>query len=412
MRTETATASAADEWRRHFMLPIGGAFGYSTCVIGLYGIGAYIVPITEAFGWTRLQLMSGLMIATLIQAPLAVPIGILIDRYGPRIFGLLGVLLVSGAFGLLSTATGSKVNWYILWGIMGAAGLLTQPVVWTRAVAARFDRSRGLALALTMCGTSMAAGIFPLLGTWLIETQGWRSAFALQAGIWVIIAFPIVFFCFDRAGSRPQTATATTTAKPADHATMKLRDGFRSSIYLRLFISTFFVGTSIMAIVVHFVPILAGSGIKGIQAAGIASLIGVAAIVGKLITGVLLDRFETTFVGGAAFLAPMFSGVLLLVSGDNVVLLSLAALMIGMTLGAEGDFLAYIIAKYFGIQNFGAMLGGLFMAVMMGGAIGPLCAAAIFDHYGTYSPYLWFAIVSMFGSSVAIFSLPRPNAMP
>ncbi len=68
-------------------------------------------------------------------------------------------------------------------------------------------------------------------------------------------------------------------------------NGWSSSVYLRLITVTFFMGTSIMALIVHFVPILSARGVDMVQAAGIASLVGIAAIVGRLTTGFLLDRF-------------------------------------------------------------------------------------------------------------------------
>lgn len=387
------------------MLPIAAAVGYATGVFHLYGIGPYIGPISQSFGWSRVQTMSGLSIALLIGAALAVPTGMLVDRYGPRVFGVAGVLSMTGAFALLGTASGGPANWYVLWAILGIMSMPAQAMVWTRAVATRFDRSRGLALAVTMCGASLATGLFPLLGTWLIQTQGWRHALAWQGGVWAAIAFPFLFLFF-RTG-HPQQASAAQPPVP-ESAGMTLLEGFRSSIYVRLLVATFLTGTSVMALVVHFVPILSAFGTDSLRAAGIASLVGIAAIVGRLTTGVLLDRFRASMVGAVAFLLPMMSCVLLLAGGDRVPLQFLAAVLVGLTLGAEVDVLAYTTTKYFGLRNFGGLFGGQVTAVAIGSAIGPLVAAAIFDRYGSYTAFLGFVIVAMLASSAALASLPRP----
>jgi len=76
-----ADRNAGAEWRRYYMLPIAAALGYATSVT------------------------IGLTIATLVQAVFSIPIGLLVDRLGPRLFGLL---LTTGAFALLGTASGSK----------------------------------------------------------------------------------------------------------------------------------------------------------------------------------------------------------------------------------------------------------------------------------------------------------------
>ena len=100
--------TAAAEWRRYGILPVVAAFGYATSVIHIYGLGPYIEPIQEAFGWSRTQVTSGLTIATVINAIFCIAIGMLVDRIGPRLVGLTGVLLATGAFALMGTANGAK----------------------------------------------------------------------------------------------------------------------------------------------------------------------------------------------------------------------------------------------------------------------------------------------------------------
>ncbi len=107
---------------------------------------------------------------------------------------------------------------------------------------------------------------------------------------------------------------------------------------------------------------------------------------------------------------PVISCVLLLVGGDHVSLQSLAAIFVGLALGAEVDVMAYITTKYFRLHDFGALFGGQVTAIAVGAAIGPLGAAVIFDRYGSYAPFLGFAIVAMLTSSAALASLPRPPA--
>src|ERR1700741_928658 len=123
---QTKVRSAADEWRLYYMLPIAAAFGYATSVIHIYGLGPYIEPISKSFGWSRTQVTAGLTLSTMVQAVVAIPLGIWVDRFGPRIFGVVGVLLTCGAFALLSIASSDTLRWYILWGTLAAATLPVQ----------------------------------------------------------------------------------------------------------------------------------------------------------------------------------------------------------------------------------------------------------------------------------------------
>jgi MFS family permease len=400
--------SAAAEWRAHYMLPVAAALGYATSVIHIYGLSPYIVPISEEFGWSRTQTTAGLALATLIQAVFSIPIGMIVDRMGPRYFGLFGIVLTAAAFALLGTASGSAANWYVLWGVMAIATLPVQATIWTSSVATRFEASRGLAFAVTLCGASVAAAAFPTLGTKLITAYGWRGAFAAQAAIWVVIAFPVIFLFFRGARDKPTRKNAAEAPGERHALGVGFVEGLKSSIYLRLLLASLLFTFTIVALLVHFIPILTGSGFDKTIAAWIAGLIGIFSIVGRLTTGVLLDRFRGSLVGAGVFLLPAAGCLLLLATGNSAAGATVAACLIGLTLGAEVDVIVYLTTRHFGLRSFGALYGGLLAALSVGTATGPLGASYVFDRFGNYSPFLWLTIAFMVASSIALASLPRP----
>jgi len=399
---------AAGEWQRYKMLPISAALGYGTSTIHIYGLGPYIEPISQEFGWSRTQTTLGLTIQAFIGELCAIPIGLLVDRIGPRLLGLAGVLLTTGAFALLGTATGDIGNWYFLWSVMALATLPVQATIWTSAVATRFEASRGLAFAITLCGAAIVQTLFPYLGAKLIAAYGWKVAIAAQAGIWLAITFPMVFFFFRGAHDRGGKTHDAPATERAELTGARFAEGLRSSIYLRLLLVSLLFTFTIVALVVHFVPILSARGIDKIEAAGLASLVGVGSIVGRLGTGLLLDRFRGSYVGAVAFLLPAIGCLLLMISGSSIAGAAAAAALIGLTLGAEVDVIVYLTTKHFGLKNFGALYGGLLAALSVGAATGPLGASVIFDAYGEYSPFLWIVVGFMVASSLALASLPRP----
>ncbi len=399
---------ASTEWRRFGMLPVAAALGYATSVIHIYGLSPYIEPIQEAFGWSRAQATSGLTTATTINAIFCLAIGMLVDRMGPRLVGLIGVLLTAGAFALLGTATGNQGNWYLLWGIMAFATLPVQATIWTSAVASRFETSRGMALAVTLSGASLAGTVFPLLATWLIDTYGWRTAFAAEGGIWAVITFPMLLLFFRSARDVKPTDEKETNFKPPQLAGVSVSEGLRSLVFVRLFVASTLFTFTIIALVVHFIPILTNAGAERLAAASMASLVGVSSIVGRLGTGYLLDHFRASRVGAVIFLLPIIACTLLLLAGASPLAQSAAAIVIGLTLGSEIDVIVYLTTKHFGLKNFGTIYGGLLTALSIGTAFGPLAAAAVYDHSGSYAPFLLLTIVFMASSSLALASLPRP----
>jgi MFS family permease len=396
------------EWRRYPLLPFAAALGYATSTIHVYGLGPYIQPISESFGWSRTQVTIGLTIATLSQSLFSIPIGMLVDRFGARPLGMLGVLVMPAAFAFIGTATGDPINWYLLWGLLAFAALFVQSTIWSSAVAANFTLSRGLALAVSLCGASAAGAFFPLLGQTLISKFGWQQAMMLHGAIWIAIAAPIIFFFFhDSRSSAPKHAEAAGAEK-VKLAGVGLIEGLRSWTYWRLLLTCLLFTFTNMALVVHLVPILTDRGMDPIQAAGIAALVGLVSIAGRLGTGVLLDRFRGSLIGAVALLLPAVACLLLLGGDASPAVAMLVAALIGLTMGAEIDVFVYLSSRHFGLRNFGALYGGLMIALSVGTAIGPLLAARIFDLNGDYSFFLWLTIPCMIAGSLMLFSLPKP----
>lgn len=404
----TVEKNAIAEWRSYWFLPLVAALGYATSVIHVYSIGPFIEPLQQTFGWSRAQTASGITIASIVSAIFCIPIGAVIDRVGPRRVGLIGVLTMTAAVALLGTTTGATANWVLMWVIVALGGLGVQAPIWTSAVASRFEKSRGLAFAITLSGASIAATVFPLLATWMIREYGWRSAYMAMAGTWAVIAFPLLFFCFRSArdGVKP---TAVVAPRPVLTG-ITFAEGLRSpTLYKLLMAGGLFAFTAIGALV-HFVPILKDVGATPMAAAGVASLIGIFSIIGRLGTGVLLDRFPGHLVGATAFLLPIITAVLLLTAGANPLAQIVAAAALGLTVGSEVDVIAFLASKHFGLKNFGALYGALVMALTLGTAFGPLTAGAVFDHYGSYAPFLLATTVLMALSALALFSLgPVPQ---
>lgn len=399
------TSHAVAEWRRFWFLPLAGALGYATSVLHVYSLGVFIGPLQQDFGWSRAQASAGLTVAALISAAGCIPIGMLVDRIGPRRVGLVGILAMSGAFALASTATGEIANWLFLWGVIAVGTFGVQATVWTSAVASRFEASRGLAFAITLCGASLSAALFPVFATWLISAYNWRVAYAAMGGIWAVLVFPFLLVCFRGA---QDVARAQRIVQPGATGTLTgitLAAGLRSATLYKLLLAAGLFAFTAIGVVVHFVPILTDSGATPLSAAGIASFIGIFSIVGRLGTGMLLDKFPGHMVGAAAFVIPILACVLLLLDGGNPLSQAVAAAIFGLTVGSEVDVIAYLAAKHFGLKNFGALYGVLQVALAGGTAFGPLAAGAVFDRYESYAPFLMLTAALMAMSAIALFTL-------
>lgn len=404
----TKPKTAAEEWRRYWWLPFIAAAGYTTSAMHSYGIGVFIAPLQAEFGWSRAFISGGLTIAGIGGVLLGIPMGMLIDRYGPRRIGMIGIVVMCCAFGLLGTATGSKANWIALWIILALCNPWASVVSWTKAVASRFEHSRGLAFAITLSGAPITTTFLPLVATAFTLAYGWRAGFFGVAVVWALIVWPLVFLFFRSAHEElAGVATPDKPAEPVDLPGIEFGEALRGKAFYQLLLASVFFAFTVTGTTVHFVPILIDSGAGAMAAAGIASIIGVSAFIGRVGMGVLLDRFPATVLGGVVCTLPAISCAILLLRGEDPVFQAIAAALLGLTVGGEIDVIAYLTTRQFGIKRYGTIYGAMTSAMNVGTATGALTAGAIFDWQGNYDMFLFVTIAAMLTSSLALSTIGK-----
>ena len=142
-------------------------------------------------------------------------------------------------------------------------------------------------------------------------------------------------------------------------------------------------------------------------AAYIASVVGPSLIVGRLITGAVLDRLRTPIVAGVVAVFPAVCCLLMLNFNGSVAVAIVMAIMLGVATGSEGDVLSYIVAEYMGEKNYGALFSVIGGIVGLGFGVAPYIAGLIYDVFGSYTLML---NVNMFAALLAsgiLFALPK-----
>lgn len=407
--TEGAPRSAMAEWRRYGVVPVAAAIGYSTMAIQTYGVGPFVAPLEQQFGWSRAEVMIGLTISNTFGVLFNFAVGVLADRFGPRRVGLGGVVVKTGAIALLGTATGTVLNWSLLWVVVAIGAVLAQANVWASAVASRFERGRGLALAVTLSGSSFCAAIVPVLATWLIGAHGWRAAFAGTAFAWLLVAFPVVFLFFRGRQDEHRASRGHEEADAVVLAGATIREGLRMAAFWRLLVAAFAFAFYTLAISPNLVPLLMDKGASALTAAQIASVMGLVGIVARISAGFLLDHFSVIVLGTFVFALPVAGCALMLGDTPSYVVLALAVASFGITIGAEYDIVFYLTARHFGLKSFASLMGGLLTAGALGGAIAPVVAGWMHDRFGGYDEMLMLLMALMAGGALAIATIGRPK---
>lgn len=393
MNEHAGTITSAQEFKSGWRVLLVAAMGV-TCgitAIPIYTIGAFVGPLEDAYGWSRGSIQSATVFCylTLIFAgPVA---GYLTDHYGPRRVALWSVFGMSVAVGSASVLAGTLWGLYIAYALIGILGAGTSPVVWTRAVSSWFEKKRGLAFGLTLMGTGLFATVGPLYVTWAIAEFGWRGGYLALAFVPIVFVLPLVYFWFFVRVSDDDAPVHAAESVDNPGAGMDLNAALKTSQFWIIAFSFLFFSTSISGFISSFIPMLTDGGLSRGEAASMAGSIGLAVLLGRVLTGILLDHVRASVLSTVVMAFPAIGCLLwgLGVLGPSGPLI--AAILVGFAGGAEFDLVAYMTSRYFGLRHYGKLYGILFSPVIAGAAIGPLMFGFGFDNFGSYAPVLLLA---------------------
>eukprot|EP01035_Chromulina_nebulosa_P033663 gene33663-45083_t len=267
-------------------------------------------------------------------------------------------------------------------------GLGTSPVVLNRPLIMAYSRRRGLAIALALTGSGIGGFVLPQLTSAFVDRGGWRCGFT-ALGCLAVIAAPLVWILLGKRAPPPPLPTAVSPL--TSDARLRFRDLCRSRVFWTLSIIALFGGLGMSGPAAHLIPLLGDEGIGAQDAARLASIIGIASVIGRLLTGVVLDRFETP-LSGTPLLALGAVGLGLL-SGLDIGAAAVAIALLGFVIGAEIAILAYYSSRYFGLRAHATIFGWMYGAVAFGSAIGPVLVGALRDRQGDYG--LGFALSAL-----------------
>jgi MFS family permease len=263
-------------------------------------------------------------------------------------------------------------------------------------------------------GTSLALALLPTITVALLEWQGWRAAYAVLALLPLAVALPIglLWFREPRPEQRPAELRVTAAAGGVGALPgVSLAAAMRTRGFWLLWISILLVSFAYGGALVHLPSMLGAQGFTRADSALVMTVFGVSIAAGRLITGLLLDRFWAPFVTLPILSLPALACWML--ATDHSMTMAVAvfsAFLLGFAAGAETDLIAYLAGRYFGMANYGQIYGVLYMAFGIAAALSPTAYGWVRDTTGSYDPIL-FAAAGMFvvGAVLLLLLGPYPD---
>lgn len=398
-----------EEFRRGWLPLVTGFIGVATGYASLnaHTQGAFMLPLTRELGWSRGELSMTSLITGLLGLPASLVVGSLVDRYGPRRMASISIFGAAAGFYLMSLTGTSIAYYFFAVGFMVIAGMGTSAITYVSLVNLWFDRARGLAIGVVMAGSGVMAIIAPKVALPYIAQAGWRAGYRLLAVV-MLATLPLMLIGAIRPGRAPVEGSESGETNGAGSKIvpgwgMSLSEAQRTGRFWRQGLAFFLIASAITGLYAHLVPMLLDSGLTPERAANVAAMFGFAVVVGRLLAGVLLDRFFAPHLG-VAFVLVAASGMgALLLPGEHW--MTYTAFAIGLVFGTELDIAGYMCARYFGTRAYGAIYGRQFGMFLAGGILSPILYGFVHDRTQSYTGALLISGALMLGAIPLFLSL-------
>ncbi len=369
-----------------------------------FTFGTFLPSITRQFGWSR-GLVSSAMVVGLWMTGIATPVvGRLVDRFGVRAVALPAIVVFSLATASVAWVPASPAAFTAQYALMGLGAAGQTPLIYAKAISARFDRQRGLALGIAMAGVGLGAALVPQFAQKMIAVAGWRGAYAALGALTFALAFPAVGFFVGRPVADPRVQAQQVPIRMMPGLTGM--EALRTARFWFLAFSFFLVSGTTGGVISHLVPLMSDRGVSPQIATAMLGIAGTALIGGRLLSGFLLDHLHAPYVAAVFFLAPLM-GIVVLLTTPRPEGAALGTVLVGIGLGAEVDLIAFLLSRYLGMRSFGEIYGYFFSIFMVGAGLGPFAMGVSYDRTGSYK-----LMLVCFAFALALASVPMLRLGP
>ena len=378
-----------------------------------------IVPLEDAFGWSRSQIALAISVNILLYGLTAPFAAALMERFTVRKVVMSALAAVSlGAF--LTIFMNKPWHLILLWGVVVGIGTGSMALVFAATVASRwFMQRRGLVVgALTAAAATGQLVFLPLLSK-LAMDHGWKSvSITIAASAAVVI--PLIWWGLNEQpqdiGHKPYGAPEDWVAPEkieghaAKNAIKALREGSKRKDFWLLFGTFFICGLSTNGLIgTHFIPAAHDHGMGEVVAASLLAMIGVFDVVGTVFSGYLTDRVDSRKLLFAYYslrgISLMFLPSILFATVHPSTLVFV--IFYGLDWVATVPPTIALCRTVLGPQSGTVIYGWVFTGHQIGASVAALGAALLRVKFGDYAASFYIAGTLCLLASIAVLFIAR-----
>jgi len=375
--------------------------------------GVLKVPMMKELGWSSTQVSLGITVNFWVYSIFVLFVGRMIEsKIKIKWLFMIGALL--GTLGYVSvTLIGAPLHFALTYGvIVGLANTFTGMVPSTTILARWFKKRLSTAMGIAVAASPLGAAVLPPIIDRINISAGWRLSFVML-GILILLLIPVAYFLAvdypeDRGLHVDGLAEEAKTDKAAKKATRTTREILStwqvwaiSIAYLIFAMSGWAVLAEIPTFSVYEV------GLNTTTAALALTVINGLGVVVSLVWGPLGDRTGKRKIVLSVELALVAVAILLFSRTTSAASLIGFGVFFGLTYMGGYSLFPSIAAETYGREGFGIVNGILAFFGGIGGGLGSLVAASLFDLTGTYDT-AWMVFPALLVLSLVLVLVLKP----
>jgi len=355
--------------------------------LGFYGMSAHVAALQGLHGWSAAAVSAPVTVYYIAGALLTVWIGDLYECFGPRAVVIGGSLAMAAGLAALGRV---MQPWQLYpafllmslgWGAMSGAAINIILAPW-------FQRRRGLAISLAFNGATLGGVLIAPALIFLIEAVGFTRALTVAGVVLLAVMLVLAGGIMRRGpaalglGPDGDPPSSTDAGPPPAGALRSRAEALRTWRFWSVS-APFALGLAAqVGVLTHLVSLVApalGSG----GAARAVSATTAAAVLGRLMTGFVIDRVNRRLAASAT-LVVQIGGVCLLAWAPSVPAVYAGCALFGLGVGNMTTLPGLILAVEWPRERFSALVGLAVAINQFTFAFGPSLVGVLRDWTGDY----------------------------
>ncbi|WP_182915750.1 MFS transporter [Massilia cavernae] len=395
-----------------YLLSVGLPFYGAGVVNAAMAKSLQLDKTTIGFGFSLLSMVWGL------TGPL---VAALLNRRGLRFTVTLGSLVLAAGAAAMAFLVHERIAFILVFGITIGVGIgIASNLPTQTGITLWFSRKRALVMSLVMTASGVGGFFGPTLLDRIMQLTGdWRAGWQFIVATSLLCAAVAAIFLRDRPsdlgqwpdGIAPDSAATAATGSATASPQWTAAQALRHPVFWQILIVAIIFSAPVPMMVAHGVSHFEALGNAPAVAAWALALMVLFSVPGRVLGGILCDRFPPRLVWALMMLL-IAAGIAIATIANSTVLIVLFAALMGIGFGASIICWVAITASYFGPASFATVMGTQTPISMLVISSVPALAGILYDQTGTFTVPLWSSCFAMLAGMVLITFARAPRLRP